>query len=77
MLTTQITLTDKENKAIRTITQHTGKTQEEVLHEAVEQFIAQFKNPDRQVLLKQARGIWKDRDDLPDFKALRRELDRF
>lgn len=27
-------------------------------------------------LLQQARGLWQDRTDLPDFAALRRELDR-
>ncbi len=31
----------------------------------------------RLVLLKEAQGIWKDRDDLPDFAALRAEADRF
>lgn len=27
-------------------------------------------------LLRQARGIWADRDDLLDFRAIRSELDR-
>jgi len=26
--------------------------------------------------LRQGRGIWKDRGDLPDFTKIRRELDR-
>jgi hypothetical protein len=26
-------------------------------------------------LLRSARGIWRERDDLPDFETLRRELD--
>ena len=25
---------------------------------------------------RQARGLWKDRDDLPDLQAMRREFDR-
>ena len=32
---------------------------------------------DRLAKLRQACGIWRDRDDLPDFEALRREWDRF
>lgn len=31
---------------------------------------------DRRALLRHARGLWKDRPDLPDFSALRAELDR-
>jgi antitoxin PrlF len=31
---------------------------------------------DRRALLRQARGLWKDRSDLPDFSDLRAELDR-
>ena len=27
-------------------------------------------------LLRAAQGMWKDRKDLPDFKALRRSMDR-
>lgn len=35
------------------------------------------RDPDRLAKLRQACGIWRDRDDLPDFEALRREWDRF
>ena len=31
---------------------------------------------DRRKLREQAAGMWRDRTDLPDFEALRREFDR-
>ena len=76
MLTAHITLTDTESQIIQDITKSTGKTQDDVLHEAIEQFIARFTSQDRGTLLRQARGMWKDRDDLPDFETIRREWDR-
>ena len=76
MLTAHITLTDTESRIIQDITKSTGKTLDDVLHEAIEQFIARFTSQDRWAVLRQARGMWKDRDDLPDFEAMRREWDR-
>jgi bifunctional DNA-binding transcriptional regulator/antitoxin component of YhaV-PrlF toxin-antitoxin module len=32
---------------------------------------------EKRALLKQVQGIWKDRDDLPDFAALRAAADRY
>lgn len=34
------------------------------------------KGVDRLELMRQARGIWKERDDLPDFEHLREAFDR-
>ncbi len=76
MLTTHITLTDTESRIIQDITRNTGKSQDDVLHEAIEQFIARFTSQDRRTVLRQARGIWKDREDLPDFEVMRQEWDR-
>jgi hypothetical protein len=42
----------------------------------VKQLIAQFQLEDRLSLLRQARGMWKDRTDLPSLTDLRREWDR-
>src|SRR5215207_5477819 len=36
-----------------------------------------FGERNRHESLHDAQGMWKDRDDLPDFEALRRELDEF
>ena len=77
MITAQITLSDYESEALQAMANSTGKTQEAVLHEAVQQFLRQGSPSDRLALLRQARGIWKDRTDLPDLRKLRAEMDRF
>ncbi len=76
MVRTQIYLTEEERAALRTIARQTGKKQSELIRRALDDFIDRFQPQDRQALLKQARGMWQGRDDLPDFRALRRELDR-
>ena len=58
-------LTAQEQTVLETMAQHLGKTPEELVHDAVKQLIAQFQSEDRLSLLRQARGMWKDRTDLP------------
>jgi hypothetical protein len=48
MLTTQVTLTDQQAQALRAIAQRTGKTEKEVIAEAVGQFIVQRTPHDQQ-----------------------------
>jgi hypothetical protein len=76
MESTVITLTEQEQLSLRAIAQQTGKTPEELLHEAIAQFLAQFQQTRRRALLQQARGMWRDRTDLPSLATLRREFDR-
>jgi hypothetical protein len=76
MITTAITLTEQEQTTLRVIAQQTGKTPDELLHEAVVQFLSQFQQTQRRALLQQARGMWHDRTDLPSLETLRREFDR-
>ena len=40
--------------------QRTGKTPDELVHDAVKQLIAQLQYEGRLNLLRQAHGIWKD-----------------
>lgn len=76
MTSTEIMLTDQEHASLVTIARHTGRTEAEVLQEAVRRYITQFQASRRRQLLEQARGMWRDREDLPDWPSLRRELDR-
>lgn len=76
MVTTTINLTEHEHAAVQSVAQQLGKTEAEVLHHAVESYLAQFDEAQRRAWLDQAAGMWRDRDDLPDFEALRREFDR-
>jgi hypothetical protein len=48
----------------------------ELIRGAVDHMLSRSKATDRLELLREARGIWKDRNDLPDFGKLRREMDR-
>ncbi|MBM4273640.1 MAG: ribbon-helix-helix protein, CopG family [Deltaproteobacteria bacterium] len=77
MVRTQIYLTEKERDALRDLARQTGKKQSELIRRAIDDFLDRFQPRDRRAMLEQAWGIWKDRDDLPDFRALRREFDRF
>ena len=76
MTTAQVTLSESESQAIQALSQSRGKTQEELLHEAIEQFLMQNQVGNRLATLRQARGIWRERQDLPDFTELRSEWDR-
>ena len=82
MITAQINLTDSQVDALHKLSLQTGKTEDELLQEAVNKLIgevgeAEVKRQERLESLRRARGIWKDRDDLPDFEKLRAEWDRF
>ena len=77
MTTAQVTLTESEVQAVQALSQSKGKTQEEILHDAIEQFLVQHKVENRLTALRQARGIWQGRQDLPDYTELRNEWNRF
>jgi hypothetical protein len=53
-----------------------GKKQSELIREAVDNLIDQTGQNRREVVLREAAGVWKDRKDLPDFKATRTDWDR-
>ena len=70
-------LTEQEQTALETMAQRAGKTPDEFVHDAITQLIAQFQSEDRLRLLRQARGMWKDRTDLPALRDLRSEWERW
>jgi len=76
MVTTEIRLSEQEHNALHIIALQTGKSEDELLRQAIKQLIIQFQPVDRRPLLQQARGMWHDRTDLPDWQALRQEFDR-
>lgn len=75
-MTTQITLTETESRIIESLSQQQGVTQQEILHAAIEQFLAQHQTQSRLAALRQARGIWSEREDVPDVAQMRSEWER-
>lgn len=76
MIRTQIYLTERQRAELTTISKILGKKQSELIREAVDRLIDQAGNSRREVVLREAAGIWKGRTDLPDFKKIRTEWDR-
>lgn len=76
MVRTQLYLTEAERDELAALAKATGKKQSELIREALDRFLEQSSVNRRDVVLDRAAGLWKDRDDLPDFRALRDEWDR-
>lgn len=76
MVRTQIYLTEDQRAEIATIANRSGKRQSEIIREALDRFIEQTSRHRREAVLREAAGIWRDRMDLPDLDAMRREWDR-
>lgn len=72
----QVFLTDSEYQLLHSIAQSTGRSQNELLHEALDLLKAQIDLEHRRELLRTARGMWRDRDDLPSLTELRNEMNR-
>ncbi len=76
MTENQIFLTDAECQLLQSMSQLTGKTEKDLLQEALELLKVQVDLEKRRSLLQEARGMWRDRDDLPDLSELRSEMNR-
>ncbi|WP_319523710.1 ribbon-helix-helix protein, CopG family [uncultured Desulfosarcina sp.] len=76
MTRTQIYLTEKQRAELAMIAKQFGKKQSEIIREAIDHFIDQTGQSRKEAALREAAGIWKDRKDLPDFRAIRSEWDR-
>jgi hypothetical protein len=75
MIRTQIYLSSAQKKALKALAAKTGRTQSELIRDAIDRFVGQRKASGRGPVVRRSAGLWKDRTDLPDFAALRREAD--
>lgn len=76
MVRTQIYLTERQRDELAAMAKAMGKKQSELIREAIDRLIDQSGSRRREAVLREAAGIWKNRNDLPDFKAIRSEWDR-
>ena len=76
MVRTLIYLTERQRDELAAIAKRAGKKQSELIREAIDRLIDQTGCVRREAVLREVAGIWKDRTDLPDFKAMRAEWDR-
>lgn len=82
MSTMQIELTDRQQEALKTLARNRKSTPEQLVKEAVDRVAAEAEVDEHQkfLLWREAllgvEGMWKDRDDLPDFAEIRKSWDR-
>ena len=77
MTTETIQLSQIESDALDALARSSGKSRETLLREGLELLLARPKPADWKEKLRSIEGIWRDRDDLPDFRKIREEFDRF
>ncbi|MCD6705217.1 MAG: ribbon-helix-helix domain-containing protein [Thiobacillus sp.] len=73
---TQIYLTEQEQAALRTLAAASGRSQSELIREAVDHYLSEAEPQVRRAAVMDAAGLWKERDDLPDLARLRTEWER-
>jgi predicted DNA-binding protein len=73
----QITLPSIEGERLRELSRRTGRPEEELLRQALDLLTVQLTSQERVDRLRRAKGIWKDREDLPEWSDLREEMNRF
>lgn len=76
---TRVNLSPENSRKLEAFARQTGKSRDELVNEAVEQLEiegSEAASGDWKAAWRQAAGMWKDRDDLPDFEELRRFWDR-
>ena len=76
MVRTQIYLTESEQTALRTLSRRTGRSQSDLIRDAVDCLIEKVLPGDRARAPEEAAGLWRDPAGRPDFTALRKEADR-
>lgn len=76
MIRTQIYLTEEEHAGIRSLANNLKKKQSELIRQAIDEFLVRSNPADKLKKIREAKGIWKDRNDF-NFESVRAGFDRF
>lgn len=76
MIRSQIYLTEAERNSLKVISKETGRTQSDLIREAIDSLISKVNKKNNSKKRQEAFGLWKDRDDYPNIEELRNEFDR-
>jgi len=76
MIRSQIYLTENERSSLKIIAKTTGRTQSDLIREAIDGLISRIQNNQNNNKRQHAFGMWQDHDDYPDITQLRSEFDR-
>lgn len=76
MQRTRFYLSDSERQGLQALALRSGRSQSALNREAIDSSLERHKPEGRLARLRQGRGLWAAREDLPCWSDLRRELDR-
>jgi predicted DNA-binding protein len=77
MFRTQLYLTEVQNERLKRLARASGRSQSELIREAIDRLLAEALAGDWRERLRGARGMWRGRDDLDAVMAeARRSMDR-
>ncbi len=76
MIRSQIYLTEYERKSLKLLSKETGRTQSDLIREAVDSLISKNNKKHNSKKRQEAFGIWKYRNDYPNIEEIRNEFDR-
>lgn len=76
MIRSQVYLTENEKNSLKFIAKETGRTQSDLIREAIDSLIETMGKKNVRTTRKKAFGLWKERSDYPNIEELRKEFDR-
>lgn len=75
-MTIKLELSPAQERAVDSLSRTTGRTPEQLVNDALDRLLDENDAVDWRSALRELEGLWEHRDDLPDFRQLRGELDR-